>query len=98
MKTVTEIVKLAGISKDTYYKAFDKEDFANLYHEQTMKIIRRNVAPMVNAMVKEAVRGSAPHLKMGLEAGDVLKSKVEHDVSERLEDILRRIRGVPTGD
>ena len=92
MKGVLEICKTAGIAKDTYYRAFAKPDFAELYRTQSLNIIRRNVMPIVNAMVKEAKRGSAQHQKMSLEM--IGEYSEQHVVTtETYAERIKRLRG-----
>jgi hypothetical protein len=67
MKNITEICKMCKISRTTYYNLLGNPDFFQVYQEVTMDIIKHKMAQLANALVKEAVRGSAPHLKMALE-------------------------------
>lgn len=96
MKSVKETIAEAKINRETYYKAFKKEGFRKLYKEEAMEIVRRAVAPMVNALVKEAKRGSAQHLKMGLEIGDIYTEKHEV-VTETYADRIKRLRKESSG-
>lgn len=64
--TVTEICALAGCARSQYYRAFEKPDFVEFYRTQARALVTRAVAPVVNACIREAVAGSAPHAKIVL--------------------------------
>lgn len=66
LKSVTEICELAGTSRKAYYRAFEREDFAEYYREECEELVKRAIGPVVNACVAAACRGSAPHAKMVL--------------------------------
>lgn len=90
MKSITDICKVAGCSRVTYYEAFSKPGFAEIYKEQSKELVRNAVAPVLNTFVREALRGSFQHGKVILEMADVYteSSKIEHDIKVRLEDVL----------
>ncbi len=93
MKSIAAICRDAKINRDTYYEIFKRQGFCKLYRESARAVILQNVAPMINSLVKEACRGSAPHLKMGLEIADVYTEK--HDVvtetyAERMSRLIER--------
>lgn len=70
MMSVSGICRHAHINRDTYYEAFKRPEFREFYDcclKEVKVVIFRHLAPMAHALVHEATRGSAPHLKMGLE-------------------------------
>ena len=79
-KSVTDICATAGISRQTYYRAFEKPQFVAHYEERAKDLVHAAVGPVVNAFVKAAKDGSYPHGKVILEmAGFYAESrKVEH--------------------
>jgi len=87
---VLELCRRAKVSKDVYYRAFDKPEFVALYRETVGNLFRRASAPLANALLREALRGSAPHLKIALELSGVFdpKTKVELDASV---DVIQKI-------
>jgi len=92
MKGVLDVCRIAKVGKDTYYKSFEKADFCELYRGQSLSIIRRSIAPIVNAMVKEAKRGSAQHQKMSLEM--IGEYSEQHVVTtETYAERIKRLRG-----
>ena len=90
MKNVADICKVAKIDRATYYRAFAKPEFAELYKRQSMDLVHNAVAPVLNTFVREAIRGSFQHGKVILEMADVYieSTKVEHSVTVKLEDVL----------
>lgn len=74
---VLEICRIAKIGKDTYYRAFDKPDFCKFYRDSIGNLLKRAAVPLVNALLREALRGSAPHLKIALELCGVYDPKGE---------------------
>jgi hypothetical protein len=90
MKSITDICKIAGCDRVTYYNAFAKPGFSELYKEQSKDLVRQAVAPVLNTFVREAIRGSFQHGKVILEMADVYteSSKIEHAIKVRLEDVL----------
>lgn len=81
MKSVTEICQLAGICRDTHYRAFARPEFVSLYKEMSLKVVRSAVAPVINAFVREAQRGSFQHGKILLEMADMYTEKSKKEVS-----------------
>lgn len=82
LKTVSEICQDAKISRDTYYEIFKRSNFCALYKKEALNVIRRAVAPMTHALIREATRGSAPHLKMGLEITDIYTEKQDINIRQ----------------
>lgn len=81
LKTVEDQCKMVPCDKKTYYNAFKKQGFNDLYREMSLALITRNVAPVVNACVREAVRGSAVHIKIALTMADMYSEKSEQKLS-----------------
>lgn len=79
LKTVTEVCGLVPCDRKTYYKAFKKLEFMDLYKDLALEMVKHHVAPVLNAFVKEATRGSFPHGKVLLEMSDMYceKNKTE---------------------
>jgi len=70
-KTVTDLCKIAGVSRDIYYDCFKKTDFQEYYKYISIMMVKQAVAPMINTFVKEGLRGSYQHGKAILEMADV---------------------------
>ncbi len=77
MKSVTDVCKVAKIDRVTYYRAFAKSEFVALYQWRSMDLIRQHVAPVINAFIREAQRGSFQHGKVLLEMAGVYTDKLE---------------------
>lgn len=78
---VLELCRRAKVSKDTYYKAFEKREFCAFYRQATGDLFKRASAPLANALLREALRGSAPHLKIALELSGIYDPKFQVAVS-----------------
>jgi hypothetical protein len=87
---VADICRIAKIGRDTYYRSFGKPEFVMLYRAAVTDLLKRAAAPLVHALLREALRGSAPHLKIALELSGVYdpKMKVEGTVDV---DIIQKI-------
>lgn len=75
MKSITDICKIAEISRTTYYEAFSKPEFVEHYNKRAVELVKQQVAPVINAFVAEAKRGSFQHGKVLLEMGGVYTEK-----------------------
>lgn len=75
MKSITDICGIAGIDRSTYYRAFAKPGFNELYKQKSIELVNQQVAPVINAFVAEAKRGSFQHGKVLLEMGGVYTEK-----------------------
>ena len=89
--TAKEWCKKAGVGRDVYYVAFKKPEFCEYYTKASMGIVRRSVAPVLNAFEKEAVRGSYQHGKLLLELQGIYTENTTV-TEESYGDRLRRIR------
>ena len=67
MKSVTDICRIAKCDRSTYYEAFSKPGFVELYKSKSMDIVKQSVAPVLNTFVREALRGSYQHGKLILD-------------------------------
>lgn len=97
-KSVTEVCKIADISRDTYYRCFNNKRFKEAYKEMSLEIVRQAVAPVVNSCIAEAIKGSFYHSKLILEMAGLYtnKQQLEHsgETGVRIiNDIPRRSRG-----
>jgi len=66
-KSVTDICKLAKISRTTYYNIFDKPEFIALKRKWEKKLISNKTTSIIHALIREAEMGSIQHIKMALE-------------------------------
>lgn len=81
MKSVTEICKLAKIERVTYYRAFQKPEFVEIYNKRSVDLVKQSVASVLNTFVREAQRGSFQHGKIILEMAGVYTEKSDVKVS-----------------
>ncbi|MDD3199342.1 MAG: hypothetical protein PHV95_09130 [Eubacteriales bacterium] len=90
MKTVTDICKIAKCDRSTYYDAFVKPGFIEIYKSRSKDLVGQAIAPVLNTFIREALRGSFQHGKVILEMADIYteRSKVDHAIKIRLEDVL----------
>jgi hypothetical protein len=70
-KTITELCRVANVSRDIYYDAFKKPEFQEYYKYISLMMVKQAVAPMLNTFVREGLRGSYQHGKAILEMADV---------------------------
>ncbi|PGS81645.1 hypothetical protein COC69_05810 [Bacillus cereus] len=54
-KTVTELCNLANVSRNKYYEAMQKDEFAQLVNETTMDLIKGKASMVLNAAYKYAL-------------------------------------------
>lgn len=81
MKSVTDICKLAKIERVTYYRAFQKPEFVEIYNKSSVDLVKQSVASVLNTFVREAQRGSFQHGKVLLEMAGVYAEKSDVKVS-----------------
>ncbi len=91
LRTVKENCKIARVNRDTYYAAFNKPGFERLYQAESMNLVRRDAAHMVNSLMREAKRGNVQALKIGLEMAGLYTEKHEV-VTETYAEMIARIR------
>jgi hypothetical protein len=81
MKTVAAICREVGCNPITYYRAFKKPEFAELYRQLTFDLIKGHVGPIVNTFVKCAKEGSFHHGKVLLEMAEMYTEKQQHELT-----------------
>ncbi|MGO9138359.1 MAG: phBC6A51 family helix-turn-helix protein [Syntrophales bacterium] len=74
-KSVTEVCKLAGISRDSYYRLFADQRFVCFYTSEAKKLVKAAQGPVVNAAIKSAVRGNPQNIKTVLSMAGLFKEK-----------------------
>jgi len=80
LKAIVEICNIAKVSRQSYYRSFGKPEFVFYYSKQSAALVKRYIGQVMNAFIREAVRGSFQHGKVILEMAEVYaeRSKVEH--------------------
>lgn len=110
MKSITDICKIAGCSRPTYYSAFEKPEFQAIYKEKSKALVDQSIAPVLNTFVREALRGSFQHGKVLLEMAGLYSEKSQLEVlgdvnitveerRSRIADLLQKkqlIEGIKT--
>ena len=79
MKSITDICKAAKCTRNIYYTAFEKPEFVKLYKELSASLVQQSIAPVINAFVREAKRGSFQHGKVLLEMAGLYNKKDDDD-------------------
>jgi len=102
LKHVVTICSIANVDRNVYYKAFRKKPFVELYEKESKDLMRKAMAPVINATIKQATLGSAPHAKilftfLGLqeETKKIIfpdKDGKPQDISKPLSDMDRAAR------
>jgi len=82
MKKITDLCQTIGISRETYYKAFDKPGFVVKYKEMSKELVNKAVGPVINSFIKEASRGSFQHGKVILEMADMYREKQQLELTK----------------
>ena len=77
MKSITDICRIAKCARSTYYEAFSKPGFVDLYNQYSNDLIKQSVAPVINTFIREAQRGSFQHGKVILEMAGMYSDKIE---------------------
>lgn len=79
--SVSKQCEIAGISRAHYYRLLQNPDFKRYYNDRLIDLIHAQGGQLVNIAVKEARKGSFPHLKLLLEMGGLYAEtkKVEHE-------------------
>lgn len=95
-KTVTEICKAADVSRPIYYTAFKKDHFVRKYESMSKELLKQSLAPVVNAFIEEAKKGSYHHGKAILEMAGLyqenlnvtanVKVKIVDDIEDDIDD------------
>lgn len=85
-KTVTEICNLAGISRNKYYQALEKEEFSNLVNETTMDLVTAKAGSVLNAAYKYAMKEKGfQDRKMILTIAGIYVDKTQTELSGGIE-------------
>lgn len=92
MKSIKEICLIAGISRATYYRAFEKPEFQAIYKQQSKALVDQSIAPVLNTFVREALRGSFQHGKVLLEMAGLYSEKQIVDVGDNITALTREER------
>lgn len=79
MKSITDICKLAKCTRPVYYKAFLKPEFVEIYKQFSEELVKQSMAPVINAFIREAQRGSFQHGKVLLEMAGLYNKKDDDD-------------------
>ncbi len=90
MKSITDICKAAKCSRNIYYDAFAKPEFVELYKQYSNDLVKQSVAPVINAFIREAQRGSFNHGKMLLEMAGMYTDKSEVEIKSLPQIVLKR--------
>ena len=61
--SITKTCELAGVSRNSYYDAFDKPEFVGYYKKKARDIVDQAVMPVINTFKKMAIAGSFQHGK-----------------------------------
>lgn len=64
LKSVTDICSLAPCTRKVYYAAFKKPEFIDYYMKESKRMISKAYAGIINASIRQALRGDATHAKM----------------------------------
>ncbi|MED0739010.1 phBC6A51 family helix-turn-helix protein [Aneurinibacillus thermoaerophilus] len=88
MKTVAEICRLVPCDRKIYYRAFKNPAFVEEYRQMSTELAQRHLSQVMNAFVKEAVRGSFQHGKVLLEMAGVYTEKVKQEHSGQINQKL----------
>ena len=112
MKSVTDVCRIADINRSTYYDSFAKPDFNDYYKEKSLELVKSQVAPVINAFVAEAKRGSFQHGKVLLEMAGIyaerqqieavnvnveLKQLSTEERLQRIEELQTKLLGKTSG-
>lgn len=74
-KTVTQTCEEVGIARQTYYEAMERPVFLKQYERLSVSMTKQAVGPVINAVIKEAVRGSLGHQELVLQMAGVIPGK-----------------------
>lgn len=74
-KSVSQTCQELGIARQTYYEAMERPLFLKRYQELAVSLTKQAVGPVVNAAIKEAVRGSLGHQELVLQMAGVIPGK-----------------------
>lgn len=84
MRSISDVCKIAGCSRPTYYSAFEKPAFREIYKQKSKELVDQAIAPVLNTFVREALRGSFQHGKVILEMAGLYSEKSELEINNNL--------------
>jgi hypothetical protein len=90
MKSISDICKIANCTRPVYYLAFDKPGFKAIYESKSKELVKHAIGPVINAFIKEAVRGSFPHGKVILEMAGLHTEKQDLQLNVTFEQLLKK--------
>ena len=94
LMTVTDICKVANISRDSYYRLFRQQDFINAYYEACRVTSIQAAMPAMQALSAQAAGGDVAACKAMLELNGLYQNtatiNVNQDNKPSLKDILKR--------
>ena len=93
-KTISELCRIAKVDRKTYYNLSKKIEFVHWYQSICSDLIKAATGPVVNAMLREATRGSFPHIKMALEMAGMFTDKQEVFVAQETYEQWRKRVGL----
>lgn len=64
LKSVTDICSLAPCTRKVYYAAFKNDKFIDYYMKESKRMISKSYAGIINASIRQALRGDVSHAKM----------------------------------
>lgn len=89
---VSELCKVAEISRDSYYSMMKKPQFLEYYKQAQFEVVKGSIAKVLNATINFAVSNPKCHgdRKILLEMGEMYREKkdIELTATQRLEDFL----------
>lgn len=71
-KSVTQVCAELKITRKVYYGAMERPAFQEKYTRMSVALTKHAVAPVVNAAIREAKRGSLGHQQLVLEMAGVI--------------------------
>jgi hypothetical protein len=90
MKSVTDICKIADVSRQHYYNIIKKPEFTELCKQTATELIKAEILPLIYAGIKEAKRGSFQHWKVLLEMAGLYSEKQNMQVNVTFEQLLKK--------
>lgn len=97
---VTKICKLAGISRDSYYRIYQNDKFIALLRKQTLEILKHSEEAITHSFIKQAKAGSFPHQRVYLEMMRFYTPKAKFEGAITMMDIgtlIKKLRKDPEG-
>lgn len=73
--SVTKLCEKLNISRKAYYAAQKSPHFQKVYQELSISLTKGAVGPVVNAAIREAVRGSLGHQELVLQMAGLIPGK-----------------------